>query len=78
MQCALHCVAALCAGSTRGMAVPARFFASPLLLDMVVSEAQASGGGGSGGFTASLQQLANVATLPGIVGECDILVFRFG
>jgi RNA-splicing ligase RtcB len=55
------------------MAVPARFFASPLLLDMVVSEAQASGAGGSGGFTASLQQLANVATLPGIVGELDIL-----
>ncbi|WIA31617.1 hypothetical protein OEZ86_002502 [Tetradesmus obliquus] len=55
-------------GSTRGMAVPARFFASPLLLDMVVREAQASGGGGGGGFTASLQQLANVATLPGIVG----------
>jgi RNA-splicing ligase RtcB len=51
------------------MAVPERFFASPLLLDMVVSEAQASGGGGSGGFTASLQQLANVATLPGIVGK---------
>jgi RNA-splicing ligase RtcB len=57
------------AGSTRGMAVPACFFASPLLLDMVLSEAQASSSGGSGGFTASLQQLANVATLPGIVGE---------
>lgn len=51
------------------MRVPARFFASPALLDSVVSEAQSSGGSGSGGFVASLQQLSNVATLPGIVGE---------
>jgi len=43
------------------MAVPAKFFASPLLLNMVVSEAQASSSG-SGGFVASLQQLSNVAT----------------
>lgn len=50
------------------MAVPAKFFASPMLLDMVVSEAQASSSG-SGGFVASLQQLSNVATLPGIVGK---------
>ena len=45
-------------GHTRGMSVPAKFFASPLLLDMVVSEAQASSSG-SGGFVASLQQLSN-------------------
>lgn len=56
----------MCAGSTRGMAVPARFFASPRLLDATVAEAQAPGSGA--GFVAALQQLANVATLPGIVG----------
>jgi RNA-splicing ligase RtcB len=50
------------------MSVPAKFFASPLLLDMVVAEAQASSSA-SGGFVAALQQLSNVATLPGIVGE---------
>jgi hypothetical protein len=50
------------------MSVPAQFFASPLLLDMVVCEAQASSSG-AGGFVAALQQLSNVATLPGIVGE---------
>jgi RNA-splicing ligase RtcB len=54
------------------MAVPAKFFASPVLLDMVVSEAQASTSG-SGGFVASLQQLSNVATLPGIVGEHEYM-----
>jgi RNA-splicing ligase RtcB len=53
------------------MAVPAKFFASPVLLDMVVTEAQASTSG-SGGFVASLQQLSNVATLPGIVGEREM------
>jgi len=52
------------------MHVPAKFFASPMLLDMVVSEAQASSSS-SGGFVASLQQLSNVATLPGIVGEVN-------
>lgn len=67
-QCRLHPLPLLCAGHTHGMAVPAKFFASPVLLDMVVSEAQASTSG-SGGFVASLQQLSNVATLPGIVGE---------
>eukprot|EP00775_Hariotina_reticulata_P006207 gene6207-6443_t len=55
-------------GHTKGMQVPARFFASPRLLDMLVSEAQASGAGSGGVFVSSLQQLANVATLPGVVG----------
>ena len=42
------------------MRVPAKFFASPKLLHLVVDELQLSTG-----FTAAVEQLANVATLPG-------------
>lgn len=45
------------------MNVPAKFFASPELLKLVSNEFRTAGGG----FTGAVQQLANVATLPGIV-----------
>ena len=43
------------------MNVPASFYASPELLKLVSSELSTAGGG----FTGAVQQLANVATLPG-------------
>lgn len=45
------------------MNVPASFYASPELLKLVSKELSTAGGG----FTGAVQQLANVATLP---GEC--------
>ena len=55
-----------------GMRVPARFFANEPLLRLLAAEAAeaapASHAGGAGGFASALQQLAIVATLPGIVG----------
>jgi len=50
-------------GHVQGQRVPARFFASPKLLELITDEVQASGGS----FTVSVQQLCNVATLPGIL-----------
>ncbi len=43
------------------MNVPAKFYASPELLKLVSNELRTAGGG----FTGAVQQLANVATLPG-------------
>lgn len=43
------------------MHVGAKFYASPKLLRLVVGEIKAAGGG----FTAAVEQLANVSTLPG-------------
>jgi len=51
-------------GHVPGMHVDAKFYATPPLLRQLVTEAHAS----TGGFLSALQQLANVATLPGIVG----------
>ncbi|GAB4820986.1 hypothetical protein N2152v2_008032 [Parachlorella kessleri] len=48
-------------GHKKGMHAPARFFASPRLLRLVVGELQSGGG-----FTAAVEQLSNVATLPGV------------
>ena len=50
------------AGHVKGMNVPARFYASPELLKLVSNEFRTAGGG----FTGAVQQLANVATLPGV------------
>ena len=50
------------AGHVKGMNVPARFYASPELLKLVSNEFRTA----SGGFTGAVQQLANVATLPGL------------
>lgn len=52
-------------GHVKGMNVPAKFYASPELLKLVSNEFRTA----SGGFTGAVQQLANVATLPGIVGS---------
>ncbi|KAL3133571.1 hypothetical protein ABBQ38_007418 [Trebouxia sp. C0009 RCD-2024] len=52
-------------GHVQGMNVPAKFYASPELLKLVSNEFRTA----SGGFTGAVQQLANVATLPGIVGS---------
>lgn len=41
--------------------MPASFYASPELLKLVSKELSTAGGG----FTGAVQQLANVATLPG-------------
>lgn len=49
-------------GHVKGMNVPARFYASPELLKLVSNEFRTAGGG----FTGAVQQLANVATLPGV------------
>ena len=57
-------------GYIPGMRVDARFYASPELLPLVLSELRDSGGGGGGGgggFLPAVRQLANVATLPGVV-----------
>jgi hypothetical protein len=57
-------------GYVPGMRVDARFFANPDLLPLVLSELRDSGGGGGGGgggFLPAVRQLANVATLPGVV-----------
>ncbi|PSC69934.1 tRNA-splicing ligase-like protein [Micractinium conductrix] len=51
-------------GHVRGQRVPAKFFADPKLLSLVVGELETA----SSGFTAAVTQLCNVATLPGIVG----------
>lgn len=50
------------AGHVKGMHVPAKFYASPELLKLVSQEFHTA----SGGFTGAVQQLANVATLPGL------------
>ena len=47
------------------MNVPASFYASPELLKLVSKELSTAGGG----FTGAVQQLANVATLPGTQSE---------
>ncbi|DBB15264.1 TPA: hypothetical protein ACH3X3_004263 [Trebouxia sp. C0006] len=52
-------------GHVKGMNVPAKFYASPELLKLVSNEFHTA----TGGFTGAVQQLANVATLPGIVGS---------
>ncbi len=46
------------------MRVPARFFARRELLELLVEESELA----AGGFVSALQQLANVSTLPGILG----------
>ena len=51
----------LVVGHVKGTNVPARFYASPELLKLVSNEFRTAGGG----FTGAVQQLANVATLPG-------------
>lgn len=51
-------------GHVKGQRVPARFFASPRLLQLVIEELETS----AGGFAPAVTQLCNVATLPGIVG----------
>lgn len=48
-------------GHVKGMHVPAKFYASPKLLKLVSNEFHTA----TGGFTGDVQQLANVATLPG-------------
>lgn len=48
-------------GHVKGMNVPAKFYASPELLKLVSNEFRTA----TGGFTGAVQQLANVATLPG-------------
>lgn len=50
------------------MQVPARFYASPELLKLVSNEFKTAGGG----FTGAVQQLANVATLPGVYLQPDL------
>lgn len=52
-------------GHLKNMNVPAKFFASPRLLSLVIDELETA----NTGFTAAVEQLSNVATLPGIVGE---------
>ena len=49
-------------GHVKGMNVPAKFYASPELLKLVSNEFRTA----TGGFTGAVQQLANVATLPGL------------
>lgn len=49
-------------GHVKGMNVPAKFYASPELLKLVSNEFHTA----TGGFTGAVQQLANVATLPGL------------
>lgn len=49
-------------GQVKGMNVPAKFYASPELLKLVSNEFHTA----TGGFTGAVQQLANVATLPGL------------
>jgi hypothetical protein len=51
-------------GHVKHQIKPARFFASPRLLRLVVDELQTAGGA----FNAAVEQLCNVATLPGLVG----------
>ena len=50
-------------GSIPGARVPVKLIASPRILGAVVEEAEREGGGG--GFTPAVEQLSNVATLPG-------------
>ncbi len=54
-------------GHVKGMNVPAKFYASPELLKLVSNEFHTA----SGGFTGAVQQLANVATLPGLSSSCS-------
>lgn len=54
-------------GYLKGMNVPASFYASPELLRLVSKELSTAGGG----FAGAVQQLANVATLP---GQCGCLL----
>lgn len=51
-------------GFVPGMRAPARFFADEVLSQLVLEEISSAGGG----FLPAVQQLANVATLPGIMG----------
>ncbi|KAL4428527.1 hypothetical protein ABPG75_002616 [Micractinium tetrahymenae] len=63
-------------GHVKGMRVPAKFYANPKLLSLVVGELQTA----SGGFEAAVNQLSNVATLPGIKGgpsACQLPAARF-
>ena len=51
--------------------------------DLVFDELEKSGVGGHGGFIPAVQQIANVATLPGIVGKSlgmpgEMLIVLFG
>ena len=65
-------------GYISGMKADARFYANHQLLQLVLSElrdcvggggAAGAGGGAGGGFLPAVKQLANVATLPGVVGS---------
>lgn len=56
-------------GFVPGMLVDAKFYASPELLPLVLKELNDSSSREGGGFLPAIQQLANVATLPGIVGS---------
>jgi tRNA-splicing ligase RtcB (3'-phosphate/5'-hydroxy nucleic acid ligase) len=60
------CAYEISPGHVRGQHTPAKFFASLPLLRLVVDELTTGGGGA---FTAAVQQLCNVATLPGIIGS---------
>lgn len=60
------------AGHVQGMNVPAKFYASPELLKLVSNEFRTA----SGGFTGAVQQLANVATLPGALQMLSALLLH--
>ncbi|KAG7674949.1 hypothetical protein Ndes2526A_g07698 [Nannochloris sp. 'desiccata'] len=59
------CAYEISPGHVKGQQAPAKFFASPPLLRLVIDELTT---GSPGSFTAAAQQLCNVATLPGILG----------
>lgn len=60
-------------GFVPNMRVPGVFYANdairPMLLNELRGQVESEGGGGGGGFLPALRQIANVATLPGIVRE---------
>jgi hypothetical protein len=57
-------------GFVPGMRVPGRFYVNEVLEPMMFEELRdaAGRGGGVGGFLPAVKQIANVASLPGIVG----------
>jgi tRNA-splicing ligase RtcB len=57
-------------GAVPNMRVEGMFYVNDSLRELVFDELQKSGAmGGQGGFLPAVQQIANVATLPGIVGK---------
>lgn len=57
-------------GAVPNMRVEGQFYVNDALKDLVFDELDKSAAhGGHGGFIPAVQQIANVATLPGIVGK---------